>query len=88
MKHTLINKKWYLACIVLIVVFQTSFAQSDSLVFDIGYKTFVVGEIKKMERGVLEVDVPYGDENFKIKWSEIKEIYTHSQFVVSIKGEI
>ena len=88
MKHTLNYKKSYWLLVVLMVFFKTSRAQTDSLVFDTGYKTFVVGEIKNMERGVLEIDVPYGDENFKIKWSDIKEIYTQSQFIVSVRGQI
>ncbi|MEM6541114.1 MAG: hypothetical protein AAF634_08115, partial [Bacteroidota bacterium] len=60
--------------------------QSDTLVFDSGNK--MIGEIKKMEKGVLEIDAPYGDENFKVKWLNIKEIYTTSKFVVSIADEL
>lgn len=60
--------------------------QSDTLVFDSGNK--VIGEIKKMEKGVLEIDVPYGDEDFKVKWLSIKEIHTESKFVVSIKEKL
>nr|WP_299340874.1 DUF481 domain-containing protein [Allomuricauda sp.] len=41
-----------------------------------------------MEKGVLEIDAPYGDENFKVKWLRIKEIYTESKFVISVKDEI
>ncbi|UOY05473.1 DUF481 domain-containing protein [Muricauda sp. SCSIO 64092] len=41
-----------------------------------------------MEKGVLEIDVPYGDENFKVKWLSIKEIHTESKFVVSIEDKL
>ncbi len=38
-----------------------------------------------MDKGVLEIDAPYGDENFRVKWLDIKEIFTESKFVVSIE---
>ncbi|BFP42212.1 hypothetical protein FGF1_30570 [Flavobacteriaceae bacterium GF1] len=41
-----------------------------------------------MEKGVLEIDVPYGDENFKVKWLSIKEIHTESKFVVSVADKL
>lgn len=83
-----LSKKLLSVFIIAILTINCAFSQADSLVIDTGNRISVVGQIKKMGRGVLEIDVPYGDENFKIKWSMIKEIYTHSQFVLSIKGEI
>ena len=62
------------------------FAQTDSLIFKGG--NVVTGEIKKMERGVLEIDAPFGDENLKIKWLDIAEIYTGSTFLVSVKERV
>ncbi|MFN3136823.1 MAG: DUF481 domain-containing protein [Allomuricauda sp.] len=61
-------------------------AQSDTLVFNKYNK--VVGEIKKMEKGVLEIDVPFGDENFRVKWINIHEICTVSKFVIGIKDKV
>ncbi|GAA4812904.1 DUF481 domain-containing protein [Litoribaculum gwangyangense] len=72
--------------LIFLLCINISFAVSDSLVFNGG--TALVGEIKKMEKGVLEIDIPYGDENFKIKWQSIKEIYTKSQFLVSADGKV
>ena len=63
-----------------------SHGQSDTLRIDSGNK--LIGEIKKMEKGVLELDAPYGDENFMVKWLDIQEIYTESKFVVSIKDAL
>ena len=65
---------------------QISYGQADTLVFNSGNR--VIGEIKKMERGILEIDTEFGDENFKIKWLEIKHIYTSSKFLVSVKHRI
>jgi hypothetical protein len=78
--------KRFFSAILFLLCFQQLFGVSDTLVFNAGNK--VIGEIKKMEKGVLEIDVPYGDSNFKIKWLSIKEIYTESKFLVSIRNEI
>lgn len=55
----------------------------DSLIFDNG--NIVVGEIKEMNRGVLEVDASFGDENFKIKWLKVRELYSNTTFLVSVR---
>ena len=65
---------------------QNTFAQVDSLVFS--GKNIITGEIKGMTKGVLEMDVPYDDDNFKIKWLSVKEIYTTSKFTVTINDEV
>lgn len=86
MKEVFSKKRSYLLLTVLTVFFKTSFAQSDTLVFDTGNR--IVGEIKNMEKGVIEIDAAYGDKNFKIKWLSIAEIYTESKFVISIKDKL
>lgn len=62
------------------------YGQSDTLVFNSGNR--IVGEIKKMEKGILEIDAAYGDENFKIKWLQIDYIHTTSKFLINIKNQI
>ena len=41
-----------------------------------------------MEKGILEIDVSYGDENFKIKWLEVNKIITNSRFLVGLNNQI
>jgi hypothetical protein len=60
--------------------------QADSLVFE-GNRN-IVGEIQKMQQGVLEIDVPYDDENFKIKWLAVREIYTGNEFVIKLNDKV
>ncbi|MEM8926659.1 MAG: DUF481 domain-containing protein [Bacteroidota bacterium] len=60
--------------------------QSDTIVFQGGNR--LIGEVKNMFKGVLEIDVPSGDENFKIKWLEIEKILTESKFNVSVNDAI
>ncbi len=78
-----LHKVLHLTVLGLLFWSQIANGQSDTLVFN--EQTMVVGEIKKMEKGVIEIDVPYGDEVFKIKWSSVKEIYTESRFLISIR---
>jgi hypothetical protein len=62
------------------------YGQSDTLVFNSGNR--IIGEIKKMEKGILEIDTEFGDENFKIKWLQINYIHTASKFLISVKNQI
>jgi len=74
---------------IIILFFLTTgqvLSNADSLIFKNG--NIVVGEIKGMERGVLEIDADYGDENFKIKWLNVKEIYTQTQFLIRLNKNI
>jgi putative salt-induced outer membrane protein YdiY len=46
----------------------------------------MVGEVKSMDRGVLSIETDYSDNDFKIEWLEIKEIYTESYFFITSKN--
>lgn len=78
--------KKYLTALIFIFSVQLMNGQSDTLIFRTGNK--IIGEIKKMEKGVLDVDVPYGKENFKIKWNDIEEIYTSNTFLISVNTKL
>lgn len=81
--------KFYLKIIIFFLGLfscQNVISQSDTLIFNSGNK--LIGEIKKMEKGVLEIDVPYGKENFKIKWADVKRIFTHNTFLVTINTKL
>lgn len=71
--------------ILLFSIHSFTYASGDTLVFKNDVR--LIGEIKKMEKGIIEMDVSFGDENFKIKWLEIKKIYTTSKFLISIKDK-
>lgn len=59
-------------------------AQSDSLVLK--GNDYLLGEIKSMERGVLVIKTPYSKSDFRVKWNEIKAIYSESLFITSTKS--
>jgi hypothetical protein len=76
----------YIIAAVFVFCTETALGVSDTLVFHNGNR--IVGEIEKMERGVLEIDAAYGDANFKIEWLSVKEIYSDSKFLVNVHDRI
>lgn len=63
-----------------------AFGSQDSLLFE--NRNIVVGEIQSMQKGILEIDVSYGESNFLIKWIDVSEIYTNTRFIISVSKEI
>lgn len=55
--------------------------QEDTLVFHNG--NLIIGEIKSMDRGVLFLETDYSDSDFKIKWIDVKEVYSKTRFLIS-----
>jgi hypothetical protein len=60
----------------------TSFAQTDSLVFN--NNDVIVGEIKEMSRGVILIETDYSDSDFKIEWEKIRELYSDQYYTVNL----
>ncbi|MCK5815294.1 MAG: DUF481 domain-containing protein [Flavobacteriaceae bacterium] len=44
----------------------------------------LVGEIKSLDKSVLIMKTSFSDSDFKIKWSQVKEIYSQSLFIVAL----
>lgn len=58
-----------------------SFAQ-DSLIFK--DRNRIMGEIKSMDRGVLTIETDYSKDDFRIKWIEVKEVYTKTHYLITL----
>lgn len=63
----------------LILVSGVLFAQNDSLILING--NVIVGEIKSMDKGVLQIETDYSDSDFLIELEGIKEIYSTARFM-------
>jgi putative salt-induced outer membrane protein YdiY len=59
-------------------------AQIDTIYFVSG--EFLIGEVQKMEKNILEVETTYSDEDFKIEWDEVTRIRTQSQFMIALSN--
>lgn len=58
-------------------------AQNDTLILN--NQDIIVGEIKEMNRGVLIVETPYSDSDFKIEWEKIAKIISSQKYTVSLR---
>ena len=69
--------------LILIALFSitVAFAQNDSLILNNG--DVIIGEIKHMDRGVVTIETDYSDDDFKIEWDGIKEMYTITAFLIT-----
>jgi len=69
---------------ILVILFVsnslTLLAQTDSLVFTNG--KYAVGEIKKMERGVVILETDYSDSDFRIEWEKVEQVYSDQTFTI------
>lgn len=60
------------------------FAQHDSLISKKG--DVIVGEIKSLNNGVLTIETDYSKNDFTIEWTGIKEIYSKTRFLITLKN--
>src|SRR6187431_670545 len=75
--------KRLITAIAFLLVNGIVFSQKDSLVMTNG--DFMVGEIKSMDKGVLFIETPYSDNDFNVKWAEIKEVFSTTRFLVTLE---
>jgi len=70
--------------VVLIVTSVYASTKNDSLVLKNG--NVMNGEIKSMERDVVVIETDYSDADFRIKWNKVQEIYSQTEFMVSLSN--
>ncbi len=71
-----------LLIIILLSLFSSIYAQTDSLVFS--KSGHVVGEIKNMKLSVITIETDFSDSDFQIEWDKLKEIYTDRNFIITL----
>ena len=73
-----------LICIFAFLIAPITLAQLDTIVVSSG--DIIVGDIKSMSRGVVTVETPYSDSDFKIEWNKVTGIYTKGDYIVSLEN--
>lgn len=68
--------------LIAMVIYQVD-AQIDSLILKNEDK--IAGEIKSMDKGILQIETDYSDSDFKIEWEKISGIKTESHFLVILE---
>ncbi len=57
-------------------------AQNDMLILTNG--DMIVGDLKSMDKGVVTIEPPYSDSDFKIEWKGIKEIKATQRYLITL----
>ena len=73
---------YYLSFFVAMSINLNKAIGQDSLIFKNG--NMIKGEVKGMDRGVLTIETDYSKNDFTIEWVEIKEVYTKTQFLITL----
>lgn len=69
-----------------LILATATWAQKDSIVFKNG--KHLIGKIKSLEKNKLKMETNFSDDDFSIKWDEMKEIYTQKDFLIVVsKGK-
>lgn len=74
----------WLRCLIVFLCPIFTLAQNDSIVINNGDR--IIGEILKMDKGILLLDADYGDSEFKINWDQIKHVKTNRSFLVLLSN--
>lgn len=72
----------YSIILLAILSSRAGFAQTDSLIF--GNGEMVIGEIKKMDRGVVTIETAYSDSDFKIEWDKVTWIRSSENHFITL----
>jgi len=59
-------------------------SQHDSLVLK--NNNIIVGELKSLKNGIITIETDYSDKDFLIEWSGVKEIYSKTRFLLTLKN--
>lgn len=74
--------KFYISAILLFAIHSVSFAQNDTLILNNG--DMIVGDLKSMDKGVLTIEPPYSDSDFKIEWEGIKVMKATQRYLITL----
>lgn len=74
------NSKFILFCLSFLFSL-SALSQKDTLLLQNGDR--LIGEIKRMDRGVLIIKTPYSSGDLKVKWKKVKAIKSTQSFLVS-----
>ena len=74
----------FFICIIAFLIALITFSQVDTIVVSSG--DIIVGDMKSMSRGVVTVETPYSDSDFKIEWAEVTKVNSKGAYIVSLES--
>lgn len=72
----------YIIILFLILFSVQATAQTDTLVLKNG--DVLVGDIKKLQTGVMIIETDYSDKDFNVEWNMVMEINTKNMYIISL----
>ena len=79
---TRVNPRLLLTVISVTFCFTQVKGQTDSLIMKNGH--VLVGEIKSMTKGVIQVETDYSDSDFKIEWDQVSQVYSDQFYLITL----
>jgi len=70
--------------IFTLLISPITIAQLDTIVVSSG--DILVGDMKSMSRGVVTIETPYSDSDFKIEWAKVTRVNSKGAFIVSLES--
>jgi hypothetical protein len=70
--------------ILFLFIAPITLAQLDTILVSSG--DVLVGDMKNMKRGVVTVETPYSDSDFKIEWAKVIRVSSRGAFIVSLES--
>lgn len=75
-------KRIALLTVAIISLSISAKAQTDTLLFKNGEK--VIGELKRLDKGVVHIETTYSDSDFAIAWDQVAKISSTQYFLVTL----
>lgn len=82
MVNLFVRKVVFTLLAIAIICGTKAIAQTDTLAF--ANDEFVIGEIKKMERGVISIETSYSDKDFAIDWTAVTAINSAQNYLITL----
>lgn len=74
------NSKFIIFCLGFLFSLN-AFSQKDTLVLANGDQ--IIGDVKKLDRGVLNFSTPYSSGDLKVKWKKVKSVKSVKSFLIT-----
>lgn len=74
------NSKLIIFCLGFVISW-SSYSQKDTLVLSNGDK--IIGDVKKLDRGILNFGTPYSSGDIKIKWKKVESVKSTKRFLIT-----
>lgn len=78
-------KKLALLFLFLTSIIETSYSQTDSLIFNTG--DVIIGQVKDMTKGILKMETDYSDSDFAIEWDKVVEFHSNQFYTIALEDK-